>query len=263
MDAPGPTNLLRDYAENSDEKAFARLVDDYIDLVFSTALRRLNGDRYRAQDVTQTVFVDLARSAKTMPSGTIIAGWLYRHTCFTAAKFLRSEHRRQLREQVASNMNLLNRDEETVWTQLAPLLDEALNSLRERDRNALVLRFLEHRSLRDVGLALGASEDAARVRIDRALEKLRSYLSRRGVAFPGATLATVIAANAVSAAPAGLASAVFGAAIAAPVAGVGGTLTILKIMAMTKVQTAVSGVLITGLAAGVILERLTITRLEQ
>src|SRR6266480_3501035 len=156
--------LLRDYAERHDEKAFGELVKCHLDLVYSTALRQLGGDAQLAQDIAQVVFTDLARKAKTLPREVVLGGWLYRHTCFTAAKALRTERRRQIREHEAAIMNAQNEPSDEIWRQVAPVLDQAMNQLNERDRDAIVLRFFEHQPLREVGAALGASEDAARMR---------------------------------------------------------------------------------------------------
>ena len=108
--------LLRQYTEERSEPAFGELVARHIDLVFSAAIRIVGGDRHLAQDVTQTVFADLARKARSLPRELLLAGWLYRHTCFTAAKAVRAERRRQLREKSAMEMNALHDDTcEPCW----------------------------------------------------------------------------------------------------------------------------------------------------
>src|SRR4030095_4434207 len=138
--------LRRDVEEGS-EDAFGQLVSRYINLVYSTALRQVGGDNYLAQDVAQTVFTDLARKARSLPRGVVLAGWLHRHTCFTAAKAVRGERRRQAREKEASQMNAVN-DSASTWQQLAPLLDDAMNGLATSDRDVLVLRFFEGQNFR-------------------------------------------------------------------------------------------------------------------
>src|SRR2546425_10115248 len=219
--------LLRQYAEERSESAFGELVSRYIDLVYSAALRVVNGDAQLAQDVTQTVFMDLARKARRLPRGVVLAGWLHRHTCYTAATAVRTERRRRAREQTAMEMRALDDNTESPWQRLAPYLDEALNELNSSDRNALVLRFLKRQDLRAVGAALGISEDSAQKRVSRALEKLRGVLRRRGVTLTVTALASAMAAEAVTAAPAALAVSVTAASVAAAT-GTGTTLTLLK-----------------------------------
>src|SRR5437016_2255895 len=128
--------LLRRYTEERAEPAFGKLVARHIDLVFSAALRVVGGDRHLAQDVTQTVFADLARKAGTLPRDVVLAGWLYRHACFTAAKTVRAERRRRIREKTAMELNALNDNTEPNWEQIAPVLDEAVNQLDASDRDA-------------------------------------------------------------------------------------------------------------------------------
>src|SRR3989441_4576471 len=227
--------LLRQYAEERSESAFGELVSRYIDLVYSAALRVVNGDAQLAQDVTQTVFMDLARKARRLPGGVVLAGWLHRHTCYTAATAVRTERRRRAREQTAMEMRALDDNTESPWRRLAPYLDEALNELNSSDRNALVLRFLKRQDLRAVGAALGISEDSAQKRVSRALEKLRGVLRRRGVTLTATALTSVLATQAVTAAPAGLAVTVTAASLTAS-AQTGTMLTLLKLMAATKLK---------------------------
>jgi len=171
--------LLRDYQQRHDEGAFSELVNRHIDLVYSTALRRTGGDAHLAQDIAQTVFTDLARKARRLPRDVVLGGWLYRHTCFTAAKALRSDRRRQIREREAVAMNAQNEPTDAFWRQIAPVLDEAMNGLNEDDRNAIVLRFFEQQPLREVGAALRTSEDAARMRV--AIRFVPKYLIFRAM----------------------------------------------------------------------------------
>src|SRR6266700_849556 len=200
--------LLANYADHGSETAFRELVSRYIDLVYSTARRLLNGDAHLAEDVTQTVFADLARKAPTFSKGILLGGWLHRHTCYLAQNVLRRERRRQAREQETVRMNVPENDPNNTAAQLAPVLDDAINELSASDRAAILLRFFEQRDLRAIGNALGTSEDAAQKRVGRALDKLRAILVRRGVALPGATLAAALAAQAVTSAPVGLAASV-------------------------------------------------------
>src|SRR5215469_12911737 len=134
--------LLAEYVGKGSEAAFRELVSRYVDLVYSTALRIVEGDGHRAQDVTQAVFIDLARQASKLSSDSMLGGWLHRDTCFVAAKMMRGERRRQLRERRAAEMNVLN-ESDTTLAHLAPVLDEAINELGDEDRKAILLRFYE------------------------------------------------------------------------------------------------------------------------
>jgi RNA polymerase sigma factor (sigma-70 family) len=239
--------LIREYVGSGSEEAFAEVVRNHVDLVYCAALRVVAGDEHLAHDVAQVVFTDLARKAARLPSNVVLAGWLYRHTCFTAAKAIRGERRRQAREREAVAMRTLNEDEEqeSLWSQMAPVLDDAMNRLGPRERDAIVLRFFERKPLRAVGEALGVSEEAARKRVDRALHTLRALFRRRGVSLSAAALASVVAAKSVSAAPAGLAASLAGASLAAGAApasiGIWGSLKALA--RLTRLQGAAVGLL--------------------
>src|ERR1017187_4981658 len=197
--------LLAEYRQNGSDAAFRELVTRYVDLVYSTALRLVEGDTHRAEDVAQTVFVDLARKARTLPHEVRLGGWLHRDACLVAGHTMRGERRRQSRERQAVEMNVLENHSEADFSQVAPLLDEAINELGEADRTAILLRFFEQQDFRAVGQALGSNEDAARMRVTRALEKLEDLLKRRGVTTSAASLGVVLTVNAVQAAPVGLA----------------------------------------------------------
>ena len=199
--------LLREYASGHSEEAFSALVSRYINLVYSAALRSVNNPHH-AEEIAQSVFVILARKAGALRRGTVLSGWLYQTARLTAANFLRTELRRQHREQEAHMQSTLNESEPDAWPQIRPLLDDAMAQLNEKDRNAIVLRFFEGKPLKEVGQALGASEDAAKMRVNRALEKLREIFVKRGITLPGAALAAAISSNSIQAAPAGLAAAV-------------------------------------------------------
>ncbi|MGA2869062.1 MAG: sigma-70 family RNA polymerase sigma factor, partial [Verrucomicrobiota bacterium] len=185
----------------------------------------------------------------------VLSGWLYKTTRLTAANFLRGEIRRQQREQEAFMQSTLQEPaDDLAWRQIAPLLDEALGKLGDRDRNAILLRFFEGKSLAEVGAAAGTSEDAAKMRVNRALEKLRKIFGKRGAAFSVVAIAGAVSANSVHAAPVGLAKAVSALALTKGAAAGGSTLTLakgaLKLMAWSKTQTAIVAGVVVLFAAG-------------
>ncbi|HWX20166.1 MAG TPA: sigma-70 family RNA polymerase sigma factor [Candidatus Binatia bacterium] len=241
--------LLADYTEKGSETAFRDLVARYVDLVYSTALRSVDGDTHLAQDVAQTVFIDLARLAGTLSPDSMLGGWLHRHTCYTAAKILRGERRRRLRERQAAEMNTPSDSADATLAHVAPILDDAINQLGRLDRTAILLRFFERQDLRSVGAALGSNEDAARKRVARALDKLHVLLKRRGVALSAATLGTALASEAVAAAPAGLSLTLSSTALAAGASFAGAnTLTLLKFITMTKLKTGLLSTMVVASA---------------
>jgi RNA polymerase sigma factor (sigma-70 family) len=198
--------LVAEYASTGSEPAFRELVSRYLNLVNSTALRLAGGDTHLAEDVAQTVFIHLARKARRLPSDVLLGGWLHRDTCNVAAKMMRGERRRQLRERQAVEMNAPQDHAAANLAQVAPILDDAINQLGAEDRTAILLRYFEQLDFRSVGEALGSNDEAARKRVTRALEKLHSLLQHRGVSLSAAALGTALAAEAVTAAPAGLSS---------------------------------------------------------
>ena len=242
--------MLAEYRRNGSDAAFRELVARFVDLVYSTALRLVEGDTHRAEDVTQTIFVDLARLARTLSPEVRLGGWLHRHTCFVAANTLRGERRRQARERQAVEMNALQNHSEADFSQVAPLLDEAINELGEADRTAILLRFFEQQDFRAVGQALGSNEDAARMRVTRALEKLEGFLKRRGVTTSAASLGVVLTANAVQAAPVGLAVTIStAAALPGTTIAATATATATKAIAMTTLQKTLITVTLAAVAA--------------
>jgi RNA polymerase sigma factor (sigma-70 family) len=262
MSSTESAGWLRDYVEHGSGEAFGQLVAGHFDLVYSAALRRVGGDAHLAQDVAQNVFTDLARKAKSLPREVYLAGWLYRHTCFTAANAVRGERRRQTRERHAVEMNAPNDPADAVWQQLAPVLDEAMKELSDPDRDAILLRYFERQPFRVVGDTLGTSEDGARKRVDRALEKLRGYFGRRGVTVSAVVLGEVLNAQAVVTAPAGVATVVTASALAAAAVGGGAVSTIIKLLTMTKLK--IAGVaLMAGLAAIITQQAFTNQKLRQ
>ena len=239
--------LLRQYAEHRSEQAFSELVHQHMDLVYSTALRLVHESQL-AEDVTQMVFIRLARKAGSLRHETVLTGWLYRTTQFVAQTVLRTDWRRRKREILAMQFTELDLDceNESVWKEVAPLLEQGVAQLRQADQDAVLLRFFAGKSLREVGQALGISDDAAQKRVNRALEKMRDYFGRQGVTVSVALIAPAIAAHAVHTAPAGLAGTLVAASLTGgPAGGIGAltTLNVLKAMAVAKLKSTAAGVL--------------------
>ena len=255
--------LLRRYAEEGSEPAFGELVGRYLDLVYSAAARQVGGDTHLAQDVAQTVFTALARKARVLPQDVVLGGWLYRATRLAAAQCVRANSRRRQREQAAAQMTTPDEPTEPVWEQLVPFLDEALHGLGRHEREALVLRFFERRELRSVGEALGTTEDAARMRVTRALEKLRGHFKRRGLTLSAATLATLLAGKAVTAAPPGLLGQITAAALNSLPAATGGLAGLLKLFTMTKLQLASGALAVAGLTTALVVQHRTLARTQE
>lgn len=218
MNMTEDADLLRRYAKNRAEDAFAELVRRHLNLVYSAALRQVRGDHSLAEDVTQSVFADLARKAASLSHREVLAGWLYTSTYYTATKVVRGESRRRLREQEAHLMRQTNASTgaATEWEQLRPVLDDAMHELPELDRVAVLQRYFEGKAFPQIGATLGVTENAARMRVERALDKLRVALEARGVVVSGTALAMALGANAVTAAPVGLAGAVVGTMATVP-----------------------------------------------
>lgn len=208
--------LLRLYASERSETAFAELVRRHVNLVYGAALRQLGGDAHAAEDVTQAVFTDLARKAAAIAGREVIASWLYTSTRFAAANARRARGRRYKHETEAELMRAIETTSPpaTDWEKLRPLVDDAMHELSERDRGVVVLRFFQSRPFAEIGEAYGLSEDAARMRVERALGRLRALLVRRGITSTSAALSAVLMAHTAVAAPVGLASSVTGAALA-------------------------------------------------
>ena len=255
--------LFAEYVRSGSEAAFRELVARYVNLVYSAAVRIVDGDTHLAEDVAQTVFADFARVAPALSKDVMLGGWLHRHTCFVAAKTMRSERRRQSRERQAVEMNALPDHSEANLKLVAPVLDEAINELGTDDRAAILLRFFEQHDFRSVGAVMGSTEEAARKRVTRALEKLQALLKHRGVTFSATGLGTALVSEAVTAAPVGLAASISMAAIAGT-AGTGSALSLLKIMAMTKLKAGVVGALIVaGVVTPLVVQHQTQTRLRE
>jgi RNA polymerase sigma factor (sigma-70 family) len=242
--------LLRRYAETRSEAAFAELVQRHVNLVYSAARRQVNGDAHLAQDVAQTVFTDLARKAAPLSRRATLTGWLYTSAHFAAAKAVRAEHRRRDREEKFMREPIPETAPEPDWNKLRPVLDEAMHELKEPDRDAILLRYFENRPFAEIGAPSGLNENAARMRVERALEKLRAILARRGIT-TAAALASVISANAVQLTPASLAATLTTASLA----GAGtGTLTLLKLMTLTKLKLGLSVLAVAGATTALVVQ---------
>ncbi len=234
--------LAREFARRNSESAFAELVRRHINLVYSVAMRYV-GNSSDAQDVTQAVFIILAKKAPGLRDKTIITGWLYETTRFTATNFLRSKIRRESREQEAYMQSTLNDSEtDNAWQQVAPLLEDAMTRLSEKERTLLALNFFENKSGAETAAALGIEEWAARKRVARAVEKLRKFFTKRGIGVSAGVLVGAITANSVQAAPVALATSISALAITKGAVASGSTLTLvkgaLKLMAWTKAKVA-------------------------
>jgi len=244
--------LLANFVKNGAESAFRELVTRYFDLVYSTAVRLVDGDTHRAKDVSQVVFADLAKMAGKLSPRTTLGGWLHRHTCFVARTVMRGERRRRARERQAVEMNALN-DNDSVLPLIAPILDETIQELGPDDRDAILLRFFEQRNLRSIGEALGTSENVAQKRVARAVEALGALLQRRGVALSLGGLAGALATSAVTAAPVGLALSLAGTVWAG--AGASGIAASAEVAISAKLTIALVGaIIVVGIVTAIFLQ---------
>ena len=257
------SDLLRDYAENGSEGAFAELVRRHIALVYSSALRMVV-DPYYAEDVTQATFATLARQARRLTGRALLSGWLHRTASNLAAKLVRGEMRRRAREHEVHAMQTVQPESDSDdWKQLAPMLDAALNKLAEADRAVIFLRYFERKTASEIGAALRLSEEAAQKRVTRALERLRALVVGGGVTLSTTALATLIATQAVVAAPTGLSTSVSAAALAAGGAASEITITTLKLIIMSKLKvSAVSALIVAGVATPLVLQHRNINHLR-
>lgn len=231
--------LLRRYAETHSQDSFAELVQRHLNFVYGAALRRLGGNTHRAEEIAQTVFTDLARKAAKLSDHPSITGWLHTSTRLAAAAIMRSEQRRQIREQEALTMSEAISNSPLVpdWEQLRPVIDDALDQLSERDRTAVLQRYFENQPLAKVGQTLAVSEDTARKRVDRALEKLRAQLARRGVASTSTALGLALANNIAVAAPTSLVQTVVSSSAQTTPIVASATATLASFMATSKTAT--------------------------
>jgi RNA polymerase sigma factor (sigma-70 family) len=247
--------LIRRYVDDHAEDAFRELVKRHVNFVYSAALRQVNGDTHLAQDVVQLVFTGLARKAAALRDRQVLAGWLFVSTRYAAAKLIRSERRRSAREQEVHRMNEATEqsDVELEWERVRALLDDALSALGESDREAIFLRFFEGRGFAEVGARLALTENTARMRVERALEKLHQRLRKNGVSSSAAALALVLTNQAVVAAPAGLVASVSGAALASVAGGVTASAA-MTFMSMSKLQLGILGAVAVVGATGLIVQ---------
>jgi len=249
-------DLLEQYARQASEAAFAELVQRHVNLVYSAALRQVRSPQL-AEEVAQSVFTDLARNAARLNHTTggtpVLTAWLYQVTRRTAIDVVRKESRRQLREQIAVELTNMN-SHPSEWTQIEPLLDEAMDTLDETDRAAILLRYFENKNLREVGQRLGTSDDAAQKRVSRAVDRLREFFLKRNTTIGASGLAIAISANAVQAAPAGLAVAISTVALAGTAVSTSTAITVTKAVAMTTLQKTIIGATVAILAGGTIYE---------
>ena len=242
--------LLRRYAEEQSEAAFAEFVQRHADLVYASALRRLGGDTHAASDVVQRVFVAVAGNVRKLVQCEHLSSWLFAATRNAALNHMRDEIRRKQRERAAydESIALANDGAEVNWDQLRPVLDETLDELREPDREAVLLRCMENRPFAEIGQRLRLSENAARMRVERALAKLRDRLARRGINSTAAGLATLVSGCAATPAPAAVASAATTAALAAgtpaATAGIGVALVKSKLVLLGVTGAAVVAVIV-------------------
>jgi RNA polymerase sigma factor (sigma-70 family) len=237
--------LLRDYAGRRSEAAFAELVRRHVDLVYSAAMRMVH-DKHLAEDVTQGSFLALAQNASHLTDHPALSGWLHRTAQNLATKTVRGDVRRRAREQEAAAMNeSLSAEPDALWEHIAPHLDDALGELTEPDRDALLLRYFERKSAREMAQTLGVSDEDAQKRVSRAVEHLREFLAKRGVTVGTSGLVFGISTHAVQAAPVALTSTI---SSAAAIAGTTVAAAATKGIAMTALQKAF---IVTIVAAGV------------
>jgi RNA polymerase sigma factor (sigma-70 family) len=233
--------LLRDYAQHGVENAFSELVARHTNLVYSAALRQVDSPDLAAE-IAQRIFVSLARDAKSLShkfaENASLAGWLCRSARNISLNFRRDEFRRRSRERQAMEQFDPNPENATDWQSLLAVLDDAMSELSEPDYDAIVMRFFQNRDFRALGETLGVSDDTAQKRVSRALEKLRENLSRRGVRASAAGLSIALAANAIQAAPVGLAATISAAALAGTTATTIAAATVTKTIIMTTLQKA-------------------------
>jgi RNA polymerase sigma factor (sigma-70 family) len=240
------SELLSAYLKDGSEEAFTGLVNRHMKLVFSAALRQVGGDAHLAKDVVQNVFSALARKAASLRNHQALSGWLYTSTHHAAAAVVRAEKRRQASERTARLINeSASSEAPDIWDRIRPVLDKAMNELSARDRQALLLRYFEDRPFAEVGERLSLSENAARMRVARALDKMHALLAKHGTASTTAALAMVLTEHSAAATvPAGLVAEISGTALAG--AAGAGALSLVPFIATAKMGAGVIGLLLIG-----------------
>jgi RNA polymerase sigma factor (sigma-70 family) len=259
--------LLRDFAVRRDEAAFREIVTRHADLVYSAALRQVASSAVAA-DVAQKVFTDLAQKSTAVVEKTdaesSLAGWLHRATRYAALNHLRDDRRRRDHERQAMQQLLTDSEPSADWTQIAPVLDEALDSLGDDDREALLLRYFKNQDFSAVGLALGVSDDTAQKRVSRAVEKLREFFSKRKIAIGAGSLGILISANAVQASPVGLVATISTVVLAGnAVVPASAAITVTKTIAMTTLHKIIIGTTVAVLAGAGLFEARQATQLRE
>src|SRR5437899_2034269 len=238
--------LVKEYASGKSEDAFATLVSRHLNMVYSVALRQV-GNVQAAEEITQAVFLTLARKAPGLRDSTVLSGWLFQTARLTAANFQRSELRRKRREQELFMESNLNEESAELWREISPLLNDAIANLGDKERDAIMLRFIEGKNLREVGATLGVTEEAAKKRVSRGVEKLRTFFGSRGARFSSDVLGGVIEAKAVQTAPASLAAVVIAGALN-PATASSSTLLLMKTTVKWMAWMKMKAALLTGTA---------------
>ena len=255
--------LLARYTRERDEDAFSQIVRRHLNLVYSVARRQVRSPEL-AEEVAQSVFTQLAREAQSLAPDTVLAAWLYTVAHRTALNGLRREVRRKRREQVASEMNASDGVTAGDWAQVSPCLDAAMHALNQTERTAILLRYFENKSLREVGQILGTTDDAAQKRVSRALEHLRKRLARQGVTVSVGGLVALVAGNAVQAAPTGLAALISSGSLLAATATTSLPATATTILAMTTLQkSSVAAFMVAALALPSLIQHHSASQLRE
>jgi RNA polymerase sigma factor (sigma-70 family) len=261
--AASDEELLRRYGDEGDQEAFAELVNCHLPMVTATA-GRIVKDPVAAEDVAQEVFARLARRWRKVPRSCVLGAWLHRDTRWVALQYLRSERRRQLREQIAGSDPTHLPGEDPGWMEIRPFIDETLEHLSSVDRDIVILRFFEQSSLMEVAQRLGVSEDAARMRVSRAIDRLREQLKSRGVVTTGSALGAALTAHATAPIPASVAQTIAGLAVVSVEGPLGSTASgVLSILLMNKTATVLTMVMVAGLTATIVLQRSTHQRMGE
>jgi RNA polymerase sigma factor (sigma-70 family) len=239
------SELLRRYAEEGSEESFRELVRVRMSLVYGSAYRQL-GDRHRAEEIAQVVFTDLARKAHALCHRAVLASWLYTSTHYAVANLMRMERRQRIRETEAQLMHDIDSEgvQHADWDRMRPMLDQELHGLDSRDRDAVLLRYFERKSFAEIGKTLSLGEEAARKRVERALDRLRSRLNGRGISSTAAVLSAILTEQAAVAAPAELAGLVAKAALVQSAGAATTTAGILSFMSTSKIALGAGALLL-------------------